>query len=73
MEDFRIELIKILKTHVIEGLEAVKSLSVTDRNYGEAIINVMNADKTAKQLQSEIDFDKAQAELSDINITEGEN
>lgn len=62
--DYRIELIKILNDKVTEGLSLVKSLNVTDKDYASTILNIVNSDKTAKDLQSQLDFDAEQKELN---------
>ena len=64
MKDYRIRLIEILNEKVTEGLELVKGLNVTDKEYASTILNIVNSDKSAKDLQSQIDFDKEQAELA---------
>lgn len=59
MEDYRVELIKILKVKVTEGLETIKGLNVSDKNYASSVLNIVNTDKTAKDLQEQIDFDES--------------
>lgn len=62
--DYRIELIKILNDKVTEGLQIIKTLTVNDKEYASTILNIVNSDKTAKDLQSQLDFDAAQEKLN---------
>ena len=65
MVEFKEELIRILNNQIVEGLELIKKLNVTDKNYAEAIMNLLNAEKTAKALQSELDSAVATEILKD--------
>lgn len=80
MVEFKEELIRILNNQIVEGLELIKKLNVTDKNYAEAIMNLLNAEKTAKALQSELDSafatellkDKEGIDVSTTVVEEGE-
>ena len=80
MVEFKEELIKILNNQIVEGLELIKKLNVTDKNYAEAIMNLLNAEKTAKALQSELDSafatdllkDNEGIDMSTMVVEEGE-
>lgn len=80
MVEFKEELIRILNNQIVEGLELIKKLNVTDKNYAEAIMNLLNAEKTAKALQSELDSafatellqDKEGIDMSTMVVEEGE-
>ena len=80
MVEFKEELIRILNNQIVEGLELIKKLNVTDKNYAEAIMNLLNAEKTAKALQSELDSavateilkDKEGIDMSTTVVEEGE-
>lgn len=79
-KEFKEELIRILNNQIVEGLELIKKLNVTDKNYAEAIMNLLNAEKTAKALQSELDSafatellqDKEGIDMSTMVVEEGE-
>lgn len=62
MNDYRLELIKILKDKVEEGLTVVSKMTVADKDYASAIMNILNSDKTAEELQAQLNFDKAMSE-----------
>lgn len=62
MNDYRLELIKILKEKVEEGLTVVSKMTVADKDYASAIMNILNSDKTAEELQAQLNFDKEMAE-----------
>ena len=80
MVEFKEELIRILNNQIVEGLELIKKLNVTDKNYAEAIMNLLNAEKTAKALQSDLDSafatellkDKEGIDMSTMVVEEGE-
>ena len=62
MNDYRLELIKILKDKVEEGLTVVSKMTVADKDYASAIMNILNSDKTAEELQAQLNFDKEMSE-----------
>ena len=70
MKDYRIELIEILNNKVEEGLNVIQTLTVADKEYGAAIMNILNSANTAKDLQLQINFDKEQEELANIESEE---
>lgn len=74
MEDYRIKLIEILKGKVTEGLNLLEGINVLDKEYSTAILNIINSDKTAIELQSQLDFEAEQLqEVNTIEKEEGEN
>ena len=58
MNDYRVKLIELLNKKVEEGMQVIEKLSVADKEYASAIMNILNSDKTAKELEQQIKFDE---------------
>lgn len=60
MNDFRPELITILKGKVTEGLDVIRNLNIGNENYARAIMDLLNTDKTVADLEAQLAFDAEQ-------------
>jgi hypothetical protein len=69
--DYRVKLIEILNTKVEEGLNVIETLNVADKEYGSAIMNLLNSANTARELQNQIKFDEEQAN-TETSVNESE-
>ena len=62
MNDYRVKLIELLNQKVEEGMQVIEKLTVADKEYASAIMNILNSDKTAKELEQQIKFDEEMKE-----------
>lgn len=56
---FKMNLIEALEQKLIDGVNEVKTLEVTNKDYASIIMNLLQTEKTIKDLQSQIDYDNS--------------
>lgn len=62
MKDYKLEIRDVLLEKVNEGLTKISAVDISDKEYGNLIMNILNSYQTAKDYNDQINSEKESEE-----------